>query len=244
MILSYEHAELKREYLIKEIDKLPVGHEIMLRQKYPGVYITNWPGHPELKQKRMTANKPEAKRFLELCERRKALTEELAAVDGYIKYHSSARKVKDPIWMDRKFFDACIKYGDGNPRPKPDYAPEFDGVKFRSKSEANIAQLISGLGYEYVYETEFELIEGVIEYPDFTVWVPEIGRSFFLEHFGRLDKPDYKADAGWKINHYVDFGIIPGRDIVFSYESDKIPLDLDIVKQQINALIMANTLKK
>ena len=244
MLLSLEHAELKYAYLKKELAGLPTGHEIMIRQKYPGVHITEWPGHPEMKGKRITCTKPEAVRFMELDGRRRELSEELAEAEGYMQYRSPHRVAKEGLWMDRRFFDACVRYGDSNPRPKPEYAPMLGDIKFRSKSELSIAQLLTELGFEFVYETEFEIMDGVNEYPDFTVWVPEIGRSFILEHFGRLDKKDYKSDAGWKINHYVDFGIIPGRDIVFSYESDKVSLDLDIVKQQINALIMANTLKK
>ena len=83
---------------------------------------------------------------------------------------------------------------------------------------------LTEMGYEFVYETEFEIMDDVIEYPDFTVWVPEIGRCFILEHFGRMDKREYKSDTLWKIEHYVDFGLLPGRDIVFTFESDRIPL--------------------
>ena len=241
MVLSLEHAELKRDYLKKEIARLPVGHEILIRRKYPGVHITEWPGRPEMRSKRIASTKQEAQMFLELNRRRQNLCEDLAQVEGYIKYHSSGRTPRSVVQMGREFFDACVRYGDSNPMPKPEYAPELGGIKFRSKSELNIAQLLTELGYEFVYETEFEIMDGVNEYPDFTIWVPEIGRSFILEHFGLLDKKDYKSDAGWKINHYIEIGVLPGRDIVFTYESDKLPLDIDLVKEQINALIMANT---
>ena len=240
MLLSLEHAELKCTHLRKELADLPVGHEIMLRQKYPGVHITSWPGRPEMKGKRITCSKPEAVEFMELVSRRRRLSEELADAESYLQYHSPQRRAKKGLWMDRRFFDACVRYKDSNPRPKPEYAPTLGGTSFRSKSELNIAQLLTELGFEFVYETEFEIMDGVNEYPDFTVWVPEIGRSFILEHFGRLDKKDYKSDAGWKINHYIESGLIPGRDIIFTYETDKIPLDIELVKSQINALIMAN----
>lgn len=242
MILSYEHAELKLKYLKKMTEELPVGHEIMIRQKYPGVHITDWPGRPEMRGRRITLSKKEAQEFKELNSRRLALLEELAEVEGYIQYHSSNRVPREVTWMGRGFYDSCVRYGDSNPKPKPKHAPELGDLKFRSKSELNIAQLLTDLGYEFVYETEFEIIEGVIEYPDFVVWVPEIGRSFIIEHFGLMNKNEYRSDAGWKTNHYIDLGLVPGRDIVFTYESDKIPLDVDLVREQINALIMANTM--
>ena len=241
MILSLEHAALKCNYLKKEIAALPTGHGIMIRNKYPAVYITDWPGRPEMKGKRIVSTKPEAGQFTELNNRRLKLSEELAEAEGYLQYHSTRRKAKEDLWMDRDFFDACVQFGDSNPKPKPEYAPKLGDIKFRSKSELNIAQLLTDMGYEFVYETEFEIVDGIIEYPDFAVWVPEIGRSFILEHFGLLDRREYKTDAGWKINHYVDFGLMPGRDIIFSYESDKLALDIDLIKEQINALIMVNS---
>lgn len=241
MILSYEQAELKRDYLKKEIEKLPSGHEVMIHDKYPGIHITSWPEHPELKGKRIALSKPEGKQCKALIESRNALEEDLAVVEGYLQFHSLGRRKKSGLWMDRRYFDACRVYGDRNPKPKPEYAPELDGIKFRSKSELNIAQMLKELKYEFVYETEFEIMDDVIEYPDFTVWVPEIGRSFILEHFGRMGKSDYKSDTVWKISHYVDFGLMPGRDIIFTYESDKLPLDIELIKTQINALIIANT---
>ena len=242
MILSLEHAGLKCAYLRKELADLPTGHEIMIRRHYPGVHITEWPGHPEMKGKRITCTKPEAVRFMELDSRRRKLSEELAEAEGYMQYRSPHRVAKDGLWMNRRFFDACVRYGDSNPRPKPEYAPMLGDIKFRSKSELSIAQLLTELGFEFVYETEFEITEGVIEYPDFVVWVPEIGRAFVIEHFGLMNSKEYRTDAGWKINHYVEFGFMPGRDIIFTYESDKLPLDINLVKEQINALIMANTM--
>ena len=244
MILSYEQAELKHDYLKKEIAKFPSGHEVMIHDKYPGIYIASWPEHPELKGKRVVLSKPEGRQCKALIEKRKALEEDLAVVEGYLQFHSFGRKMKEGLWMDRGYFDACVECGNSNPRPKPEYAPEFGDIKFRSKSEMNIAQLLTEMGYEFVYETEFEIMDDVIEYPDFTVWVPEIGRCFILEHFGRMDKREYKSDTLWKIEHYVDFGLLPGRDIVFTFESDRIPLDLEVVRQQINALIIANTTAK
>ena len=243
MILSYEHAELKRKYLAEEIAGLPVGHEVLLHGKYPGVRITEWPGRPEMRGRRIVSSRAEAQEFSKLNNRRLVLAEELTEVEGYLQYHSAGREVQD-AWMDRGFYELCVNCKDSNPKPKPSYAPELDGTRFRSKSEMNIAQLIKGLGYEYVYETEFGVTDDISVYPDFTVWVPELGRCFFLEHFGLVDKQDYRTDMVWKINMYIDCTILPGKDIIFSFESDKLPLDIDVVREQINALIMANTVQK
>ena len=242
MILSYEHAKLKKNYAEKELEKLPIGHDTMIHQTHKGVYIKSWPGHPELKGKRIADSKPEAKLLRKLLAQRNQLEIELAEALSYLQFHDPGCTARPAPWMDRKFFESCIAYADGNPKPKPKYAPSLGDKTFRSKSELNIAQLLTDLGYEFVYETEFDIIEGVVEYPDFVVWVPEIGRSFIIEHFGLMDKKEYRSDAGWKINHYVEFGVMPGRDIIFTYESDKLQLDIDLVKEQINALIMANTM--
>ena len=43
------------------------------------------------------------------------------------------------------------------------------------------------------------------------------------------------------MEEYIDYGFMPGRDIIFTYETGKVPLDIDVVREQINALILANS---
>lgn len=241
MFLSYEQAKIRRDYVAREIAALPEGHEMLDRGRYPSIYVNDYPGRPELKHKRITSRKPEAQEILKLINRRHELIKELKDLDNFIGSPERTRKVRVPDLMGRSFYDACIEYADRNPIPKPKYAPTFKGIKFRSKSELNIAQLIDSLGYEFVYEFAFDFTDNIEGYPDFAVWVPEIGRAFILEHFGMWDKPEYSKEAKWKMDRYMEYGLLPGRDVIYTFEADIVPLDLDVVREQINALIMANT---
>lgn len=55
-------------------------------------------------------------------------------------------------------------------------------------------------------------------------------RTIYLEHFGMMDNPEYLEGFFRKQNSYVANGIVLGRDIIFTYESSKNPLDINTVR--------------
>lgn len=97
------------------------------------------------------------------------------------------------------------------------------------------------MGFDFLYEPEYEIFENDYVYPDFVVALPELNRSFIIEHCGLWNDKDYKQDAQSKIDKYITRGFMPGKEIIFTFESDRLPLDMDVVKNQINALILTNS---
>ena len=241
MFLSINHALLRREYISNELNTLPSGHVFDHQSKYKMLYISDYPGRQELKRKRISLSKREAAEILELIGRRAVLENELEEIDNYLKRPLGRCIPKNNPWLDREFFQLLEPYKDSNPVKKPKYAPHFNEIRFRSKSEMNIAQLLSSLGFNYIYEPKYAASEGLELYPDFVVDVPEIDRCFVLEHFGMMSESGYAESAEWKIAKYMQLGFLPGRDIIFTFESGNCPLDIDIVREQINALILANS---
>ena len=92
------------------------------------------------------------------------------------------------------------------------------GEKVRSKSEVNIANMLHEKGIPYRYEEELQLRNGKIVSPDFTIFVKNEGRTKLLEHCGAFYKNSYVEQYAWKVRNYIASGIIPNRDVFFTYE--------------------------
>ena len=116
------------------------------------------------------------------------------------------------------------------------------GELVRSKSEIIIANLL----YQnqnhilYKYERPLELnVEGRSKtiYPDFTILSKRIGKIIYWEHAGRMDDSYYVNDFVKKLNTYVMNGLLPGKDVILTYETQNNPLEIGVVKRMIKELI-------
>lgn len=116
------------------------------------------------------------------------------------------------------------------------------GDVVRSKSEVIIANIL----YQnrehilYKYERSLEIVENGRKktiYPDFTIINKYTGKITYWEHAGRMDDPYYANDFVKKINAYVRNDLLPGRDVVITYETQNIPLDIKVVKQLVEEVV-------
>ena len=126
----------------------------------------------------------------------------------------------------------------------------FENLKFetdqgelvRSKSEVIIANLLYQNLHHilYKYERPLELnIDGrsKIVYPDFTILSKHTGKLIYWEHAGRMDDPYYANDFVKKINTYVMNGLMLGKDVILTYETQNNPLEISVVKRMIKELV-------
>ena len=100
-----------------------------------------------------------------------------------------------PIYIDGRFFEENLIHRTSI------------GEMVRSKSEVIIADRLSDLKVDYLYEYPLT-IEGVTKYPDFTIEDIESGRTFYWEHCGMLHVPNYRSRWEKKLNWYKDNGIL------------------------------------
>lgn len=116
------------------------------------------------------------------------------------------------------------------------------GELVRSKSEMIIANLL----YQhrdtilYKYERPLQVItDGKPRtiYPDFTILNIYTGKITYLEHAGMMDKPKYANDHVRKFNTYIENDILPGLDVLFTYESQMCPLEFKVLKKTIAILL-------
>ncbi len=74
------------------------------------------------------------------------------------------------------------------------------------------------------------MLKGVgIIYPDFTFFSKKIGKEIYWEHDGKMDDPVYVRAAIKKINSYTRNGILPGRELIVTYETANVTLDMQCV---------------
>lgn len=115
------------------------------------------------------------------------------------------------------------------------------GMKFRSKSEALIAELLHNAGIPFTYEASLVLEDefGTKHYykPDFTFILPD-GRHIIWEHFGRMDLPEYRKKNCKKlaIYHYND--IYPPKNLIITMESKEGGIDVDAIQYIINTQLL------
>ena len=115
------------------------------------------------------------------------------------------------------------------------------GEKVRSKSEWIIACMLAEAGVPYRYEECVGLnkLLGMVFYPDFTVLNKRTRKVFLWEHFGRMDDPKYIEESYMpKMLEYYNFGFLPGKKLLMTFESRRYPLDTTQVKRLIEEFLL------
>ena len=100
----------------------------------------------------------------------------------------------------------------------------------RSKSEALIDMVLSVNQIPFRYECALHLGAATV-YPDFTIRHPKTGQTYYWEHFGRMDDPEYCKNVCAKLQLYTTNGIIPSVRLITTYETQENPLATDQVEK-------------
>lgn len=106
------------------------------------------------------------------------------------------------------------------------------GNVVRSKSEVLIDMALYKHKIPFQYEAPLCLGDEVF-YPDFTIRHPYTGEKFYWEHFGRMDDKKYASNTVAKLRYYIEHGIIPGVNLITTYETLEKPLSLETVENVI-----------
>ena len=108
----------------------------------------------------------------------------------------------------------------------------------RSKSEVIIANILYQNKKHILYKYERPLMvlkdgSTKIIYPDFTMLNLHSGRIIYFEHAGKMDDPYYANEFVKKMNTYINNGLLPGKDVLVTFETMTNPLDVSVVKKMI-----------
>ncbi|MBE5906726.1 MAG: hypothetical protein E7277_08085 [Lachnospiraceae bacterium] len=122
--------------------------------------------------------------------------------------------------------------GDQNAYDKTRSFETIRGEMVRSKSEKILADLFYSKGIPYQYEPRLELGYDTI-YPDFILFHVRRRESTYWEHFGLSDNPEYAVKNFKRLDDYERHGYYVGKDVLFSIESAKNPLDVKLVEEKL-----------
>ena len=115
------------------------------------------------------------------------------------------------------------------------------GEMVRSKSEMIIANILYQHKEDilYKYERPLEIrMDGNVKliYPDFTIMNLHTGHVVYWEHAGRMDDPYYANEFVKKMNGYIINDLLPGRDVMTTFETLGNPLDVSVVKRVVKEI--------
>ena len=250
-ILSKRNQLNKQIQLLeKELSTLPTGSLCCIHDKNRIKYYCNnsdgikYLSKEEQKLKEQLANK----KYLSLL--LKDYYQEQKALNAYLKLHKHeiGQKAHDLLAKPEykslltNYFQPLSEelYNWKNePYDKSSRHPEhlthssLSGNIVRSKSESIIDMLLFLNKIPYRYECALYFPECTI-YPDFTIRHPKTGKTYFWEHFGLMDDPSYSKNAYSKIQLYISHQIMPGENLIMTFETKHCPLTTNKIDQIIN----------
>ena len=127
-------------------------------------------------------------------------------------------------------------------RPLSEDAPLLNtvrGERVRSKSEVLIADALTRHSIPYRYEYPLQLrrtsesSSTVTIYPDFLCLNVRTRTEFYWEHFGLMDNSDYSNNAAGKLRLFAENGILAGRNLILTLETQTEPLSTRTIDQMI-----------
>ena len=113
--------------------------------------------------------------------------------------------------------------------------------RVRSKSEVIIADALIRHGIPYRYEFPLKLNKGrqlLTIYPDFLCLNIHTRQEFLWEHFGMMDDPEYAKKVTSKLRLYEENGILPGRNLLLTMETQSEPLSTRAVEKIIEEFLL------
>ena len=159
--------------------------------------------------------------------------------DGLKPYHPSNYKygdlLSDVYYLDD---DVCVRDWRKKPDGQNDYFREGlihktkSGKMVRSKSEVLLADSLYDAKLEFKYEVGLRLIDRMV-YPDFEILHPKTHKLIWWEHLGMVDDETYVTDNLERMIAYGKAGIVPGKNLIITYETKKKPLTHEKVNQRL-----------
>lgn len=108
-----------------------------------------------------------------------------------------------------------------------------NGEQFRSKSETIIAEKLKNNKIPYIYEYPLKLKNGKTIYPDFYILNKRTRETYYYEHFGMMDDPEYCINALRKIDDYARNEIHIGQKLLVTFEAIEKPLSIKTLEELI-----------
>ena len=161
-----------------------------------------------------------------------------AITDFYENLCPARRELITPLTLTNEQYAARWMEVSWTGRPFLPDAPllfTVHGERVRSKSEVIIADTLFRHKIPYRYEFPLTLRRLDIDknseaygspvtlHPDFLCLNTRTRQEIFWEHFGRMDDPDYSKNVAGKLRLYTENGLLPGRHLIITIETQTEP---------------------
>ena len=229
-----EYLALKINYIRQQLNELPV---VTLQKYFP----------PDENKKRVVVNNHKycsttepGKKFYDIWQQRESLENELRILEAIWGANFKGEPPPDcvpheanriiyvdtnkPVIMNRDYFDSLKNDADDS-YPKPDNY-RFNGIKYRSAAEKEIAIFYTEMGIPFKYEPEV-FIKGVVKpiHPDFILYLRELDTCKIHEHLGMREYADYIKNTKIKFNNFLGAGLVQDLDVLFTHSTDNTYFD-------------------
>lgn len=254
ILAEYKRLDAQIKENIKIIKKLPAGKLVIARNgAHHKWYRSN--GHTKTyipKKQRKLAEQLAEKKFLTI--QTELLSHEKRAIEFYLKHHPSPIEDINFIFEENSPYHELLA-PNFLPKDKELYAwmntsyehnpnhPEnlihkgSSGNLLRSKSEAMIDSFLHVNKIPFRYECALQLGD-IVLFPDFTIRHPITGKTYYWEHFGRMDEPAYYKSVYSKLQLYTSYGIVPSIQLITTYETKDAPLSAELIEKIIRHYFM------
>ena len=199
------------------------------------------------KENRGYAEKLANRKFL--LAKRNDIIQEITAINSYLTYHNATegeamRLLSSPGYaalltsylkpVDHEFYEWMNAPYVRNEQHKEHLIYKAgENLLVRSKSEVLIALQLRMKKIPFRYECLLQ-VGNTEYYPDFTIIHPKTGKIFYWEHFGKMDDEKYRNKAFIKMHNYAKEGIIPGANLIMTFETKDHPLDVDMIEKMVS----------
>lgn len=197
----------------------------------------------------------------------KLLQKEITALQNYMKQTSNGRAIPElydslcparrslitPAILTNEQYAARWQDVSWTGRPFASDAPYIctaRGERVRSKSEVIIADTLFRYNIPYRYEFPITLKRinsadirrdfgrSVTLYPDFLCLNTRTRTEFYWEHFGLMDDPAYSNNAAGKLRLYTENGILSGRNLIITMETQTEPPSIKALEKLIEEFLL------
>ena len=107
----------------------------------------------------------------------------------------------------------------------------------RSKSEKIIADMLYYNHIPYIYEPKLTMKDGTVVYPDIMALNVRLRKTYYIEHFGKMDDPAYADKTVGKIDLYSSNGYYP-NSLICTFESLSHPLNAKNTEKCLKSLLL------
>ena len=197
----------------------------------------------------------------------KLLQKEISTLQNYMKQTSNGRAIPElydslcparrslitPAILTNEQYAARWQDVSWTGRPFESDAPYIctaRGERVRSKSEVIIADTLFRHNIPYRYEFPITLKRinpddirrdfgsSITLYPDFLCLNTRTRTEFYWEHFGLMDSTEYSNNAAGKLRLYTENGILAGRNLIITMETQTEPPSIKALEKLIEEFLL------